>query len=70
MQSRQYEQLMVPADATDIRRLEADVIAALVLQHAAQGYSVIEFKVDREPNRDMIKATLVMAREKGTVEAP
>jgi hypothetical protein len=70
MQIRQHMEVGAAQAGGDISKLEADVIAALVVQHAAQGYSVIDFKVDREPNCDMITATLVMARGKVTVEGP
>jgi hypothetical protein len=59
-----------PAGAANINQLEADVVSALVLQHAAMGYRVVEFKFDRLPNCDMITATVVMARGKATAEAP
>ena len=60
------EATAAPASDAHISMLEADVVAALVQQHAAMGYKVIDFKFDRYG--DMITATVVMARGKGGVE--
>ena len=50
MKIREYmEATAAPANAAHINNLEADVVAALFQQHAALGYRVIEFNVDREP---------------------
>lgn len=66
---REYmEATAAPASAAHISMLEADVVAALVQQDAAMGDRVIDFKFDREPNCDMITATVVMARGSATVE--
>ena len=50
------------AAAADIHRLEADVVVALVQRHVAQGYRLVEFEVDRDPMRDAVRTTLIMAR--------
>jgi hypothetical protein len=63
MPIREYmEETATMASAADINHLEADVVSALVQQHAARGYRVIEFTVGREPKCDRITATVVMAR--------
>jgi len=51
-----------PASAAGINQLEAEVVAAMVQQHAAWGYRVTALRVNRQPEIGMITATVVMAK--------
>ena len=56
------EHMEEPASPDEINRLEVDVVNALMNQHAARGYRLADFQLDRQPMGDMITVTLVLAK--------